>query len=247
MRTMAAPAPPEETSPAAPGNGVSPRLRRIREVARAHFGERGYDAASMREIASAVGIKISTLYFHCATKEQLLFDVLQEIEQDWVQGLHAQVAAAGPTWTERLAAAVSFHVETGADRGVGMTLIKTDVRVLTEEHRRQHLALRNLYEKQFRDLIVGGIEAGEFRQVDPKLTAFAIVGIGLTVGYWFQPDGPLTRQEVAAHYVDLILHSLASGSFATVPESGLSESSQAPLPREHASSASVAAPQEPKR
>src|SRR6185503_1464943 len=58
--------------------GVAPtRVDLIRAAARRHFAEHGYDAASMREIAADAGITIATLYFHCATKEQLLFDVLE--------------------------------------------------------------------------------------------------------------------------------------------------------------------------
>src|SRR5438067_10751105 len=46
----------------------------IRAAARRHFAEHGYDAASMRDIAADAGITIATLYFRCATKEQLLFE-----------------------------------------------------------------------------------------------------------------------------------------------------------------------------
>jgi hypothetical protein len=32
--------------------------------------------------------------------------------------------------------------------------------------------------------------------------------VGLTVGRWYRPDGPLTPEEIAAQYVDLFLHAL---------------------------------------
>ena len=68
--------------------------------------------------------------------------------------------------------------------------------------------MRDAYEREFRELLEGGIAAGEFRPVDPKLTAFAIIGIGHTVGRWYRPDGPLSPEQIAAQYVDFILAGL---------------------------------------
>src|SRR5262249_38064716 len=74
-----------------------------------------------------------------------------------------------------------------------------------------YLAMRDGYEQSFRELIRGGIAAGEFREVDPKMVTFAILGIGHTVGRWYRPDGPLTPEQIAAQYVDFILAGLQAG------------------------------------
>jgi len=187
-----------------------PALARIHEVARKQFAERGYAATSMRDVAAEVGISISTLFFHCSSKEQLVFDVLETSLAELSDGLRARVDAAGPTWSERLAAAIAFHVEFCAQQAFGTTIGKTDMRDLTPEHRAQYIEMRHEYERQFVDLIRWGIAAGEFRKVDPKLTAFAIIGVGLTVGRWFRPDGPLTAQEIAVQYVELFVHALGA-------------------------------------
>ena len=41
-----------------------PTLKRVHAAARARFAERGYGAASMRQIASDAGITVGTLFFH---------------------------------------------------------------------------------------------------------------------------------------------------------------------------------------
>src|SRR5438067_13932951 len=79
----------------------------IRAAARRHFAEHGYDAASMRDIAADAGITIATLYFHCATKEQLLFDVLESQMQSLVAGLDQALAEAGDQWAAGLADSTS--------------------------------------------------------------------------------------------------------------------------------------------
>ena len=193
-----------------------PRLERIRAAARQHFAERGFAAASMRAIAAYAGITISTLYFHCTTKEQLLFDVLMDGMHQLSQGLRASIDAAAPTWADRLTAAIAFHVQFCAEQAFGTAVSKTDLLDLTPEHRAQYVAVRDEYERQFRDLIRWGIAVGEFRRVDPVLASFALIGIGQTVGRWYQPGGRLTPAEIGAQYAELMLHALR-GEAAALP------------------------------
>ena len=196
--------PEGEAKPLAPPS----RLEMVREAARAHFSAQGYEAASMRDIAADAGIHIATLYFYCSTKEQLLFDVLKESLQQISASLREQIAAAGETYAARLAAAIALHVKLCAEKAFPTTINRVDIQRLTDEHRAEYVSMRDAYERELRDLISSGVAAGEFRPVDPKLTAFAIVGIGHTVGYWYRPDGPLTPEQIGAEYVDLILTSL---------------------------------------
>jgi AcrR family transcriptional regulator len=166
----------------------------------------------MRDIAADAGIHIATLYFYCSTKEQLLFDVLKESFEQISESLREQIAAAGETYGARLAAAIALHVKLCAEKAFPTTINRVDIQRLTDEHRAEYVSMRDAYERELRDLISSGIAAGEFRPVDPKLTAFAIVGIGHTVGYWYRPDGPLSPEQIGAQYVDLILTSLRAGS-----------------------------------
>jgi AcrR family transcriptional regulator len=191
------------------GNGSPPnRLELVHEAARLHFSTRGYEAASMREIAADAGINIATLYFYCSTKEQLLFDVLINAQEQLAAGLREQIEAAGASWTSRLSAAIVVHIKICAEQAFPTTINRVDMQRLTDEHRAAYLAMRDGYERELRDLIRGGVEAGEFRPVDPKLITFAILGIGHTVGRWYSPDGPLTPEQIAEQYVDFILAGL---------------------------------------
>src|SRR5437588_12894751 len=95
-------------------NGVEtrvPRVDLIRAAALRHFARHGYHAASMRQIAAEAGITIATLYFHCATKEQLLFDVLENHMRDLLEGLDSTLADASDDWSSRLATAIRFHIQ----------------------------------------------------------------------------------------------------------------------------------------
>jgi AcrR family transcriptional regulator len=189
--------------------GMPPtRVELIRAAARRHFAERGFDGASMREIAADAGITIATLYFHCATKEQLLFDVLEGSMARLTDALHRAVAAAGESASDRLSAAIAVHIEFCARRDYGAIVSTGELRGLTGELRSRHVATRDRYEQRFRDLIKQGISAGEFARADVNLIVAGIIGIGFSVARWYNPSGRLSLARVTGEYTRFVLKGL---------------------------------------
>ena len=56
---------------------ISDTHRRILDCAEKLFAKHGYDGTSTRQIASAVGISIQTLHYHCESKLKLYNSVIQ--------------------------------------------------------------------------------------------------------------------------------------------------------------------------
>jgi AcrR family transcriptional regulator len=185
-----------------------PRVDLIRAAALRHFAEHGYDAASMRQIAADAGITIATLYFHCSTKEQLLFDVLETQMRELSEGLDAALEQAPDDFASRLAVAIRFHIQYVTRDEAGANISTSELRGLTGELRDRHLATRDAYEAKFRFLVMAGIALGEFARVDVPVVAAGIIGIGLSVGRWYRPDGRLTPDQIADEYIRFVLKGL---------------------------------------
>ena len=185
-----------------------PRIDLIRAAALRHFAQHGYDAASMRQIAADAGITIATLYFHCSTKEKLLFDVLEAQMQGLADGLDAALAAADDSWSVRLATAIRFHIQYVTRDEEGANISSSELRGLTGEYRARHLATRDAYERRFRELLKQGIAAGVFAPVDVPVITAGILGIGLSVGRWYRPGGRLTPDDIADEYIRFTLKAL---------------------------------------
>jgi AcrR family transcriptional regulator len=187
---------------------LAPRVDLIRQAALRQFALHGYDAASMRQIAAEAGITIATLYFHCSTKEQLLFDVLETQMRQLAEGLDTALVGSPDSWTDRLGAAIRFHIQYVTRDEAAASISTVELRGLTGELRLRHQTTRDAYERRFRELVCGGIAAGEFEPVDVSVITAGILGIGLAVGRWYRPRARLTPDEIANEYTQFVLRAL---------------------------------------
>jgi hypothetical protein len=72
------------------------------------------------------------------------------------------------------------------------------------EMRERVISIEREIFKLCKNIIVGGIAAGEFRRVPVQPTAFAIFGIGDYILSWYRHDGKLSPADLAKTYVDLV-------------------------------------------
>ena len=186
------------------------RRREIDEVASELFHANGYVATSVRDIARALDIQGASLYAHVASKEDVLWSIVDSTASTFERGADAAVedaSAADPI--DRLAALVEAHVESVTIDPERASVFITEWRHLSPDRRAAIGARRDAYEGRFRDTIRDGIAVGEFRQTDPDLAATFLLTALNGIATWYRPDGRLTPDRIADHYVDLALRSLS--------------------------------------
>ena len=89
----------------------TPGRDRILDEAAALFLEHGYEAASVRRIAEAVGMQAASIYHHFNSKEDLLEVILHRgLEVMTVAFDDASTATLGAPGRERLAAHIRAHL-----------------------------------------------------------------------------------------------------------------------------------------
>jgi Tetracyclin repressor-like, C-terminal domain len=80
--------------------------------------------------------------------------------------------------------------------------VRTRVQSLPEEHRARIRAIKRMYVDELRAILNAGARSGTFDFDDVRVTAFAIVSLCGSPHTWFDPEGELTVEEVAAMYAD---------------------------------------------
>lgn len=180
----------------------------IRAAAIDLFFEHGYEATSLRAIASQVGVQVGSLYNHLTSKESLLYSIMSDVIDDLLTELDTRLAPLNGA-EERLREAIAVHVFFHTARAREVFIGNSELRSLTPAHRRKVVKLRDRYEARFVDIVEAGVADGSFTTPDPKMAAWAILAIGTSTASWYAPTGRLHLEDIAALYTDFVLNGLS--------------------------------------
>jgi AcrR family transcriptional regulator len=188
-------------------NGTSdlegPREAIIR-VATDLFGERGFPATSMRDIAREVGMLAGSLYAHIDGKETLLLEIIEQGIAEYIDG--AVGALAGSSRSEaRLRALIRAHLDVVA-RGPRTTkIVFHQWRYLGEQNRARVLERRDEYEELFVEVVQGGVDDGSFAaDLDVRTAVRSILGSLNWTPEWLRAEGADPIDVVAQRLGDVL-------------------------------------------
>ena len=136
----------------APAPRADNRLPLVLDAAARLFAGKGYGATSMRDIAGAVGMLPGSLYYHFASKEELLVAVYEEGVRRIKAALAPALARPGDPW-QRLENACAAHLAgllEGSDYGQVVIRVRPDD---APDVASRLVALRDEYEDAFSQAI----------------------------------------------------------------------------------------------
>ena len=104
---------PQPDAAARPSSTSERTRQSVLDAAARLFARNGYADTSLAQIAHAAGIKTGSLYYHFASKEELVYEVLRFGVAHSLEHTRAQVEALGPgaSAAERLRAAIRAHLD----------------------------------------------------------------------------------------------------------------------------------------
>lgn len=189
---------------------VSDRREQIYQTAAQLFSEVGYHATSMRDIASALNIKAGSLYAHIASKEELLWEIVCRMADEFdaaLRPIETGTSTAGqPSAAEQLTTALEAYVGVvTCNLGFAQVLF-SEWRHLPAQRQAFIIKRRSAVEQLFRDILGGGVASGEFKpELDVRLTAVLALSGANWLPQWYKVSGPLSPAEVADQFVALLL------------------------------------------
>jgi len=184
------------------------RSRRRREIlhsALRAFRERGFHDTTLDDIAERLGVRRTALYHYFPDKEAILHACHLEALED-LKRIVREARRLG-TPGARLAHVIREHVRVMTDTLEGSPL-GIEVTAFSPEHRAGIVAARDRYERALREVIAEGIRDGEFRAVDPKIAAFAILGAINWIARWYRPGGSIDAPGLGQQFADHLVGGL---------------------------------------
>lgn len=191
------------------GNGKSQRRRQeLIDAAAKIFQDKGYEAASIQDVADALGILKGSVYYYIDSKEDLLFAAIQEVHESALANTgKIREMDEDPLTLIRLF--IESHVRHVGDNFVKATVFFHDFRSLDPKRHEYIVRERDSYDAFLRELITRGQSGGQIcEDVDPKLATLAILGMMNWTYQWYRADGGLDPAAIGRQFADLALAGL---------------------------------------
>jgi len=180
----------------------------IYAAARNLFARCGYAAVSMRQIAGDVGVNQAALYHYTPTKQDLLAGLLTRHMSALLEAIGAEDFSGDPV--HALDHFTRFHIRYHIPRAEEIFLSYMELRSLDSEHFAAINALRSQYEQILRQILKAGLKSGAFSDIDPAISAMAILSMLTGITNWYSPEGRLNQPEIETCYSRLVLRSVGA-------------------------------------
>lgn len=169
------------------------------------FANKGFAGTPMRSIAKAVRITLPAIYYHFCNKEGLYKAVLQEIIDNFLNVI----------------ATTASGIDGIKEQLISMGMVK--FKFVAKNHDMMLLYIRDLYNpnglinlievvskgvKIFEILVPKGIKNGEFREIDPNLAGWYLMGVFNIFDIRIINSGKLPLEEEIRSVVELALNGI---------------------------------------
>lgn len=175
------------------------------------FARRGYHATGITELCAANGLGKGALYHYIGSKEEVLASIHDRVMDEVMLGAD-RVAEAGGSPPAQLAMLGDELLDVIQRYPDHVWVFLHEFPALTGERAEQFRLRRRDYERRVEAVLQAGIDSGEFRDVDPRLTTLAWLGMHNYTYLWLKAGGRLSARDVAKPFADLFLGGIANST-----------------------------------
>lgn len=173
------------------------------------FARSGYHATGIAELCEINGLGKGAFYYYIGSKEELLAAIHDRVMDEVMLGAD-RVKNAGGSPSEQLAMLGDELLDVIHRYPDHVWVFLHEFPALTAERADQFRRRRHAYEQRIVAVLQTGIDSGEFRAVDPKLTALAWLGMHNYTYLWLKAGGPVSARDIAKPFADIFIRGIAN-------------------------------------
>lgn len=173
------------------------------------FIEKGFGGTNINDIADAVGVTRTALYYYFPSKESMLAALTEEVTEK--ASVLAQTVSRRDELPpeEALRQLILQHAGLILAHPLQFRVVERSESSLPEPHRSTARAARRALLDDFVRVIQRGIDGRRFRAVNAHVAAFSIIGMCNWCAWWFDAEGDMPADGVAASIADFGLRAVA--------------------------------------
>lgn len=184
------------------------RLEHLLRTAARVFAARGYHSTTMRDLSRATGMSLAGIYYYVSGKDELLYLIQERCFRRVVEGARAAVEHAADA-VEELERFIEHHVTFFAEHMDEMKVLSHEADSLSGGRKEAIARLKRRYVDLLARILsdLAG-DPGGWR-ADPRIAAYALFGMMNWIYTWYDPEGPVAPEALAAQFSELFLRGAA--------------------------------------
>ncbi len=186
----------------------------ILDAAAVLFARSGYANVKMMDVAKACGASKSMLYHYFPAKEDVLFEIMKDQVQSYLDATEAVAALEAPA-EERLREFVTMWLRKATQARARITVLMYELKFLPKRQRTVVSDVARRLIDRVAD-IVAQVNPALKQSAVPRHRTYTLLLFGLLnwTEVWFRSTGPIGADEMADMIYDLFLHGLPPASGA---------------------------------
>jgi AcrR family transcriptional regulator len=171
------------------------------------FREKGYKAASMRDLAVKVGVEAASLYNHIRSKAELLHDICFNVANLFFDHI-ATVEAMDVPAIEKLETLLRFHIRQMLENFEEVYVSDREWRYLAEPYLSNYQNQRRSYRRRFAAIIQQGIEQGQINKIDASTAVLIVLHAVGGIDSWHRSTHKVSGLELEENMVTILVEGL---------------------------------------
>jgi AcrR family transcriptional regulator len=170
------------------------RRQDVLERAAELFAAKGFHGTSITDIAASTPLKKASLYHYFPSKQRILADILDSGINSLLEEAAEAAKLADPV--ERISALLAAHLTNFRRKLSQVIVFLLERNALDDDAAASYLERRQAYDALYIDTIREGQRLGLFRDDDPVVLAYAVLGMVNWMVQWYDPNGRLSLGEI---------------------------------------------------
>ena len=171
------------------------------------FHERGYKAASMRDLAERVGVEAASLYNHIRSKTELLHDIcFNTANIYWEHLTTVEISEMHPV--QKIETLLRFHIKQMINNFEDVYVSDREWRHLADPYLSNYQTQRRNYRKRFASMIHEGIASGEINAIDSSSAVLILLHAISGIESWHRSKHRISAEELEENMFTILIHGL---------------------------------------
>jgi AcrR family transcriptional regulator len=179
----------------------------IIEKAARLFREKGFGAASMRDLAETVGVEAASLYNHIQSKSEILQAICFKVANEFISHLETIEMSSEPT-IKKMETIIRLHICMMLEQYEFVYISDHEWRHLPEPYLSNFLNQRRSYRKRLGDIIEDGINKNEMKNIEPYVAVLTILSAISGIESWQRSRKSTSAETLEANMVKYLIEGL---------------------------------------